>query len=186
MFNAGWEELFCLFGGVFLGFDEDEEFAEDVVEDDDDDLGDEFDNFVVEVEECHKDEHDGHIDEEREEAAHDEFDKFGEDVVVFDFEDEAAVGEIGEEYGDDPGDDVGGLELDGVLGVEDGEREGVVSAEADEGGEDADDEIANNLGIFGVFGAEEVAKFCEGHFADSSAAGWSSPCRWAWWRYGEM
>lgn len=126
-------------------------------------MGDEFDDFVVEVEEGDEDKHDCHVNEEGEDAAQDEFEELGEDVGVFDFEDEAAVGEVGEEDGDDPRNDVGDLEFEGVFGVEEGEDEGVISAEADEGGEDADDEVADDFGVFGVFCAEELAEFSEGH-----------------------
>jgi len=135
-------------------------------------LVDEFDDFVVEVEKGNEDEHNRHVDEKGEDAAQDEFEEFGEDVGVFDFEDETAVGEIGEEDGDDPGDDVGDLELKDIFGVENREGEGIISAEADEGGEDADDEIANNLGVFGVFGFEEVAEFREGHWWSSLGLDW--------------
>lgn len=91
---------------------------------------------------------------------------------VFDLEDEAAVGKIGEEDGDDPRDNVGDLELKDIFGVEDREGESIISAEADEGGEDADDEVANNLGVFGVFGLEETAEFRESHWGSSSELDW--------------
>lgn len=70
--------------------------------------------------------------------------------MIFDLEDVAAVGEVGEENGDDPGDDVGELELKRILGVEDGEDEAVVGDEADDGGEDTDNEVANDFAILGV------------------------------------
>lgn len=127
-------------------------------------MGDEFDDFVVEVEEGNEDKHDRHVDEEREDATRDEFEKLGDDMCVFDLEDKAAVREIGKEDGNNPGNDVGDLEFEGVVGIEESEDEGIVGAEADEGGEDADDKIANDLGIFGVFGLEEAAEFSEGHF----------------------
>jgi len=113
-------------------------------------LGDEFDDLVVEVEKGNEDEHDSHVDEEGEDAAHDEFEKFREDAIVFDFEDEATVCEVGEEDGDDPRNNIGDLELEGIVGVEDGDDEGVITA--DEGGEDTDDEVADNFRVFGVFG----------------------------------
>ncbi len=97
-------------------------------------MSDELDDFVVEMEERNEDEHDSHVDEESEDVACNEFKEFGEDVGVFDFEDEAAVGEVGEEDGDNPGNDVGDLELDGVVRAENREDKGVISAEADEGG----------------------------------------------------
>lgn len=126
-------------------------------------MSDEFDDFVVEVEEGNEDKHNCHVDEESENAASDELEEFGEDVSVFDFENEAAVGEVGEEDGDDPRNDVGDLELENIVGVEDGVREGVVGTKTDEGGEDADDEVADDFRVFGVFGFEEMAKFGEGH-----------------------
>ena len=122
-------------------------------------MGDEFDDFVVEVEEGNEDEHDSHVDEEGEDAAHDEFEEFREDATVFDFEDEAAVCEVGEEDRDDPRNDIGDLELEGVVGVEDGEDEGVIGAETDEGGEDTDDEVADDFRVFGVFSFQETTKF---------------------------
>ena len=129
-------------------------------------MGDEFDDFVIEVEEGDEDEHNRHVDEEGEDAAGNELEEFGEDMGVFDFEDEAAVREVGEENGDDPRDDVGELELENVFGVEDGEGEGVIDAEADKCSEDADDEVADDFRVFGVFGFEKLAKFSEGHFGD--------------------
>lgn len=133
---------------------------------------DEFDGFVVEVEKGNEDKHDRHVDEKGEDAAQDEFEEFREDVSVFDFEDEVAVGKIGEEDGDDPGDDVGDLELEDVFGVEDREGESIISTEADEGGEDADDEIADDFGVFGVFGFDEAAEFRESHWGSSSELDW--------------
>ncbi len=127
-------------------------------------MSDELDDFVVEMEERNEDEHDSHVDEESEDAACNEFKEFGEDVGVFDFEDEAAVGEVGEEDGDNPGNDVGDLELDGVVRVENREDKGVISAEADEGGEDTNNEVADDFGILGVFGFEKMTEFSEGHF----------------------
>ena len=131
-------------------------------------MGDEFDDLVVEVEEGNEDEHDSHVDEKSEDAAHDEFEEFIEDATVFNFEDEAAVCEVGEEDRDDPRNDIGDLELEGVVGVEDGENKGVIGAEADEGGEDTDDEVANDFCVFGVFGLQEASEFCKGHFLRSS------------------
>lgn len=133
---------------------------------------DEFDDFVVEMEKGNEDEHDCHVDEKGEDAAQDEFEEFGEDVGVFDLEDETAVGKVGEEDGNDPGDDVGDLELEDVFGVENREGEGVISAEADESGEDADDEIADDFGVFRVFGFEEMAEFREGHWGSSLGLDW--------------
>lgn len=115
--------------GVF--FDKDEEFAEDVVEDDDDDLGEDFDDFVVEVEECDEDKHDTHVDDESEDTAEEEFDEFSAEMLIFDAEDEAAVGEIGKSDGNDPGNDVGDLEFEGIFGIEDSKNKGVISNEAD-------------------------------------------------------
>lgn len=126
-------------------------------------MGDEFDDFVVEAEEGNENEHNRHVDEESENAASDKFEEFGEEVGVFNFENEAAVSEVGKEDGDDPGNDVGDLELINIFGVEDGIGKGVIGAEADEGGEDANDEVADDFGVFGVFGFEEMAKFGEGH-----------------------
>lgn len=133
---------------------------------------DEFDDFVVEMEKGDEDKHDCHVDEEGKDAAQDKFEEFGKDVGVFDFEDEATVSEVGEENGDNPGDDIGDLELEDVFGIEDSESEGVVSAKADEGGEDADDEVADNFRVLGVFGFEEAAEFGEGHWRSSSGLSW--------------
>ncbi len=81
---------------VVFWFNEDEEFAEDVVEDDDDDLSDELDDAVVKVEQGNENEHYAHVDEKSEKAAGDKFDKFGEGMFFgFDLEDEAAVRKIG-------------------------------------------------------------------------------------------
>ncbi len=113
-------------------------------------MAEDFDEFVVEAEEGDENEHDGHVNEEGEEAAGDEFEEFAGGVVVFDLEDVAAVGEVGEEDGDDPGDDVGELELKGVGGVEDGEDKAVVGDKADDGSEDADDEVADDFAVFRV------------------------------------
>lgn len=124
---------------------------------------DEFDDFVVEVEEGNEDKHDCHVDEEGEDAAQDKFEEFGKDVGVFDFEDEATVSEVGEENGDNPGDDIGDLELKDVFGIENGESESIIGAETNESGEDTNDEIANDLCIFCVFGFKEAAEFGEGH-----------------------
>lgn len=116
------------------------------------------------MEEGNENEHNCHVDEEGEDAASDEFEEFGEDMGVFNFEDEATIGEVGEEDGDNPGDDVGDLELEDVFGVKDGKSEGVVGAETDKGGEDANDEVADDLCVFGVFGFEE---FSDGHLTIS-------------------
>lgn len=120
-------------------------------------MGDDFDDFVVEVKQGNENKHDAHVDEESEDAAEEEFGKFTDEVFVFDAKDEGAVGEIGESNGNNPGNDVGGLEFEGVFGVEDGEDEDVVSDEADDGGHDANDEVANDLGVLGVFGFEEFS-----------------------------
>lgn len=111
-------------------------------------MGDDFDDFVVEVEEGDKNEHDTHIDEEGKDAAQKEFNKFTEEMLVFDAKNEATVSEVGEGDGDNPGDDVGGLELKGVFWVEDGKYKGIISGEADEGGHYADDKVTDDFAVF--------------------------------------
>ena len=70
-------------------------------------------------------------------------------MFVFDAKDEAAVSEIGEGDGDNPGNDVGGLEFKGVFWVEDGENEGIISDKTDKCSHNADDKVADEFAVFG-------------------------------------
>lgn len=59
--SVNWGVKLCRVGGWF---NEDEEFTKDVVKHDDDDLADDFDEFIVKVEKGNEDEHNTHVDEE--------------------------------------------------------------------------------------------------------------------------
>lgn len=125
-------------------------------------MSDDFDDFVVEMEQGDEDEHDGHIDKEGENSAGDKLKEFGETVMIFYLEDETAVSKVGKENGDDPRNNIGDLELESIFRIKEGENECVISAEANKCSEDANNEIADNLGVFGVFGADEMEEFLHG------------------------
>ncbi len=80
-------------------------------------MGDDFDDFVVEMEHGNEDEHDDHVNEKSKKTAAEEFDEFGEFVMIFDTEYVVTVCDIGESDGDNPRGDIGDLEFDGVLWI---------------------------------------------------------------------
>lgn len=122
---------------------------------------DKFDDFVVEVKDGDKKEHNCHVDEKSKNAASDKFEKFGHYMFILNTENEAAIGKISKKNRSNPGDDIGELKLKGVLWVENSENERVVREKTNEGGKNANDEIADDLGVFSEKGFNHVWSFCD-------------------------
>lgn len=113
---------------LFAGFlRKDEEFAENIVANDNNDLDDESDDgdpgVGVELEEIDKEPHQAGLDDVGPDAGAVEFECLEGDVFLFALEDEFAIKDVGDGDGNDPADGNGDLKLAFITGVKDGKQQ---------------------------------------------------------------
>ena len=85
-------------------------FTDDIIQNDDYDLADNFDHYTVEAKKCDKDKYDPFFDQESNDPAVDEFHKLNAKIsqcLRWTVKYPDPVGEESKQYSQDPGDDIG-------------------------------------------------------------------------------
>ena len=128
-------------------FSENDQFAHNVVDDDDEDVDRDLDDLVVPADGVHKERHQAHVHDPRKEPAREKEARFAHDRLQADRlrgEDPFAVGQVGEKYRGDPRDGVG----DEIMDAE--KAQGVIDKEIHQRGQNAEDQIPEDLLIFPI------------------------------------
>lgn len=132
-----FQSAFCVDLEIF--FIKDEKFAEKIVGNGNDDLGNQFGDFIVHTAEGHGEKHNTHVYQQGTDARKKECKGFPHLIGIPAGKNIFAIGEIGEGHSGNPRDHIGNLELQAVVWIEEGDNAKVIDSEADDGGQDADD-----------------------------------------------